>query len=284
MENYFKSVGVIGSGQMGAGIAQVIACKGIKAKLYDTDASKCEKAISGIHQSVQKLIQKKLLENETETLVKNNLASVASLNDLKDCDLIIEAIVENEAVKTDLFKKLDEIVKPDAIFASNTSSIPITRLGAVTQRSPQVIGMHFMNPVPIMKLVEIIPGMNTSEEVATKIKELAKFLGKEISYSKDYPGFVVNRILMPMINEAFYALMEGVASAKDIDTGMKLGTNQPMGPLTLADFIGLDTCLSILRVLHEGLGDPKYRPCPLLCKYVEAGKLGRKTKSGVYEY
>jgi 3-hydroxybutyryl-CoA dehydrogenase len=197
---------------------------------------------------------------------------------------VIEAIVENEAIKRDLFHELDKILGPDAIIATNTSSLPITRLASATKRPDRFIGMHFMNPVPLMKLVEVIPGMATSESTVNRIVKLAQDLGKEVSRSKDYPGFVVNRILMPMINEAFTALMEGVASPEDIDKGMKLGTNQPMGPLTLADFIGLDTCLAIMRVLHDGLGDPRYRPSPLLVQYVDAGWFGRKSGRGVYQY
>ena len=209
---------------------------------------------------------------------------VTDYSQLSGADLVIESAVENERIKENILRKLDEVLQPEGIIASNTSSISITRLAAYTNRPEKFVGMHFMNPVPIMKLVEIIPGMGTSEEVTQRIVELAVGLGKETSTSQDYPGFVVNRILIPMINEAFTALMEGVATAEDIDKGMTLGTNQPMGPLALGDFIGLDTCLAIMRVLHAGLGDPKYRPCPLLINYVQAGWLGRKSGRGVYRY
>jgi 3-hydroxybutyryl-CoA dehydrogenase len=206
------------------------------------------------------------------------------MEDLADCDLAIEAVTEKEALKLDIFKKLDEIVKKDAILASNTSSIPITRIAAVTRRPDRVIGPHFMNPVPVMNLVEVIRGLATSDETFAAAAALVRKLGKEMAVAADYPGFIVNRILIPMINEAAFALFEGVATAEDIDKGMQLGTNQPMGPLTLADFIGLDTCLAIMEVLYQGFKDPKYRPCPLLVKMVEAGYLGRKSGRGFHTY
>ncbi len=280
----FKAIGVVGGGQMGAGIAQVCATHGLQTVLVDVSDNQLQKAKSGIEASLEKLAGKNVIDSASRERALKALTFKNDMQALAGCDLIVEAITENERVKVEVFQKIDKITPATTIFASNTSSIPITRLAAATSRPGQFIGMHFMNPVPLMKLVEIIPGMTTSEETTRRILDLAHALGKETSRSADYPGFVVNRILMPMINEAFNALMEGVASAEDIDKGMKLGTNQPMGPLTLADFIGLDTCLAIMRVLHDGLGDPRYRPSPLLVKHVEAGWLGRKSKRGVYSY
>jgi len=280
----FKAIGVVGGGQMGAGIAQVCATHGLQTVLVDVSDNQLQKAKSGIEASLEKLAGKNVIDSASRERALKALTFKNDMQALAGCDLIVEAITENERVKVEVFQKIDKITPATTIFASNTSSIPITRLAAATSRPGQFIGMHFMNPVPLMKLVEIIPGMTTSEETTRRILDLAHALGKETSRSADYPGFVVNRILMPMINEAFNVLMEGVASAEDIDKGMKLGTNQPMGPLTLADFIGLDTCLAIMRVLHDGLGDPRYRPSPLLVKHVEAGWLGRKSKRGVYSY
>lgn len=280
----FKVVGVVGAGQMGSGIAQVCAMSGLQAVLIDSVSAQVEKAKGSIKTSIDKLAAKGTITAEAAQHAHGAIKYGSDLEMLSNCDIVIEAIIENEKIKTDLLVKIDKLLKPGAVLASNTSSIPITRMAAATSRPDRFIGMHFMNPVPIMKLVEIIPGLGTAPETTAAVTALAKALGKDTSTSQDYPGFVVNRILMPMINEAFYTLMEGVATAEDIDKGMKLGTNQPMGPLTLADFIGLDTCYAILKVLHEGLGDPKYRPCPLLAKYVEAGYVGRKVKRGVYKY
>jgi len=279
----FKTIGVVGAGQMGNGIAQVCATKGLSVILYDLSTQQLDTAKTTITKSVDKLLAKERISTKQhEDALKIQFST--DLEELTTCDLVIEAIIENESIKSELFKKLDDLLPKECILASNTSSISITRLGAATSRPEKFIGMHFMNPVPIMKLVEVIPGIATDDKTSERIIELAKGLGKEVSTSKDYPGFVVNRILMPMINEAFTALMEGVASPEDIDKGMQLGTNQPMGPLKLADFIGLDTCLAIMRVLHDGLGDSKYRPSPLLRQYVDAGWYGRKVGRGVYDY
>ncbi|XP_075476914.1 uncharacterized protein LOC142518118 [Primulina tabacum] len=279
-----RSVGVVGGGQMGSGIAQLAAVNGLEVWLHDSDAGVITRAHQTISSRIQRLVSKRILTKEKGAEAIRNLRCTSTLEDFCSVDIVIEAIVESEEVKKNLFAKLDKIVKSSAILASNTSSISITRLGSATNRPSQVIGMHFMNPPPIMKLVEIIRGANTSNKTFNTTKVLAERFGKKIICSQDFSGFVVNRILMPMINEAFHALYTGVASKEDIDAGMKLGTNHPMGPLELADHIGLDVCLSIMKVLHSGLGDSKYVPCPLLVQYVDAGRLGKKKGIGVYKY
>lgn len=281
--NQIKTIAVIGAGQMGGGIAQVAAQSGFKVFIYDVREEGLKKASSTAERSLQKLFEKGKLDEHPPAIL-GRMKYTSQLNDLSPCELFIEAVNENEALKNKIFSDLDKIAPATAIFASNTSSLPITRLASATKRPQQFIGMHFMNPVPIMTLVEIIRGHQTSQETYDCIQQVALKMGKTTICSQDYPGFIVNRILMPMINEAFYTLMEGVATKEDIDNGMKLGTNQPMGPLTLADFIGLDTCYAIMKVLHDGLGDSKYRPCPLLKKYVDAGELGKKVGKGVYQY
>jgi 3-hydroxybutyryl-CoA dehydrogenase len=280
----FGRIGVVGAGQMGAGIAQVCATSGLDVVLVDLQPAQLEKAKGVISKSLAKLVEKSKITAEVQSSTLARLSFSSDLEALSKSDLVIEAIVENEAIKRDLFTKLDAMLPAASIIASNTSSIPITRLASYTKRPDRFIGMHFMNPVPLMKLVEIISGMATSQETLQRIQNLSKALDKETTTSQDYPGFVVNRILMPMINEAFYTLMEGVASPADIDKGMMLGCNMPMGPLALADFIGLDTCWSIMKVIHDGTHDPKHRPCPMLAKYVEAGFMGRKSKRGVFTY
>ncbi|ACH38479.1 3-hydroxyacyl-CoA dehydrogenase [Citrifermentans bemidjiense Bem] len=279
-----KKVGVLGAGQMGSGIAQVLAQRETEVYLYDIAEAQLSKAHAGIAKNLERQVQKGQLDAASVSQVMGMIRTTRSLNDLAGCDLAIEAVTEKETLKLEIFKKLDETLKPEAILASNTSSIPITRIAAVTGRPDRVIGMHFMNPVPVMKLVEVIRGLATSEETFQAISQLVTRLDKEMAVSADYPGFIVNRILIPMINEAAFALFEGIATAEDIDKAMKLGTNQPMGPLTLADFIGLDTCLAIMEVLYQGFKDPKYRPCPLLAKMVEAGYLGKKSGRGFYNY
>lgn len=279
-----KKMGVVGAGQMGRGIAQVAAMSGYEVILFDVVESGLKSGYDFIVQQLEKGIEKKKWDQEFVTSTLSRIRTNGDLGSLSDCDLIVEAATENRPIKFDIFKKLDEIAKPSAILASNTSSISITEISAVTKRPQQVAGMHFMNPVPVMKLVEGIRGLETSAETFKSIEDVALKMGKVFVKANDIPGFAVNRILMPMINEAIYALYEGVATAPDIDLAMKLGTNQPMGPLELADFIGLDTCLAIMNVLYEGLGDTKYRPCPLLKNYVHAKRFGRKTKRGFYEY
>ncbi|KAL1544774.1 3-hydroxybutyryl-CoA dehydrogenase [Salvia divinorum] len=277
-------IGVVGCGQMGSGIAQLAAVNGCEVWLHDADPMSLSKAHESISSRIENLVLKGHLTKEKGTEAIRNLRCTSNLEDFHSADMVIEAIVESEDVKKKLFVQLDNIVKSSSILASNTSSISITRLASVTSRPSQVIGMHFMNPPPVMKLVEIIRGASTSDDTFNATKSLAERFGKKIVCSQDFSGFIVNRVLMPMINEAFYALYTGVATKEDIDAGMKLGTNHPMGPLELADHIGLDVCLSIMRVLHAGLGDSKYLPCPLLVQYVDAGRVGRKKGVGVYNY
>ncbi|XP_034679559.1 3-hydroxybutyryl-CoA dehydrogenase [Vitis riparia] len=279
-----RSIGVVGGGQMGSGIAQLAAVHGVDVWLHDTDAEALTRATKSISTSIQRFVSKGQLSQEVATGALQRLRCTSNLEELCSADVIIEAIVESEDAKKKLFSELDKLAKGSAILASNTSSISITRLALATSRPRQVIGMHFMNPPPIMKLVEIVRGADTSEETFNLTKALAERFGKTVICSQDYSGFIINRILMPMINEAFFTLYTGVATKEDIDTGMKLGTNHPMGPLELADFIGLDVCMSIMKVLHAGLGDSKYVPCPLLQQYVDAGRLGRKRGIGVYNY
>ncbi|CAO2833385.1 unnamed protein product [Amaranthus hypochondriacus] len=282
--NEMKIIGVVGAGQMGAGIAQLAAANGFDVFLLDADPEALTKATKSITYSLQRLVSKGQFTQDAITDALKRLHCTVSLEDFHSADLVIEAIAESEVAKKKLFVELDKKVKSSAILASNTSSISITRLASVTSRPSQVIGMHFMNPPPIMKLVEIIRGVDTSNETFNATKTLAERFGKTVVCSQDFSGFIVNRVLMPMINEAFHTLYTGVATKEDIDAAMKLGTNQPMGPLELADFIGLDVCLSILKVLHAGLGDVKYAPCPLLVQFVDAGRLGRKSGVGVYDY
>lgn len=279
-----KTVGVLGAGQMGNGIAHVFAQYGFSVVLFDIAANQLEKAVATIRQNLERQAKKGTI---AESLIAETIARITTTRDMADLagvDFAIEAVTEFEPLKLEIFRKLDETVQPSAYLASNTSSIPITKIAAVTRRPEKVIGMHFMNPVPLMKLVEIIRGHATSDETFSVTAELVARLDKEIAVSQDYPGFIVNRILIPMINEAAFALYEGIATAEDIDKGMKLGTNQPMGPLTLADFIGLDTVLAIANVLYDGFKDPKYRPCPLLVKMVNAGHMGKKSGKGFYTY
>ena len=279
-----KSVGVLGAGQMGNGIAHVFAQHEYQVRLYDVIPAQIEKALKTIEKNLGRQAEKGLIPADSLPAILGRIMVVKDLNGFADCALVVEAATENEALKLDLFRQLDQAVNKDAILATNTSSISITSLGAVTKRPERVIGMHFMNPVPVMQLVEVIRGLATSDETFQVIASLVENLGKVMAVSQDYPGFIVNRILMPMINEAIFALFEGIATCEDIDKAMKLGTNHPMGPLALADLIGLDTVLAIITVLYEGFKDPKFRPCPLLVKMVSAGNLGKKSGRGFYTY
>lgn len=280
-----NNVAVIGSGTMGNGIAHTFAQFGHQVNLIDISETALEKALATISKNLDRQVKKELISEEQKAQTLNNLHTFTELSDgVRDVDLVVEAATENVSIKLDIFKQLDELCKPECILSSNTSSISITKIAAATRRPDKVIGMHFMNPVPVMKLIEIIRGFNTSDEVTSEIMEISRQLKKVPVEVNDYPGFVANRILMPMINEAIYSLYEGVAGVEEIDTVMKLGMAHPMGPLQLADFIGLDVCLSILNVLYEGFGNPKYAPCPLLVNMVEAGHKGVKTGSGFYSW
>jgi len=277
-------VAVVGAGTMGNGIAHVFALHGHPVTLIDSDPAALRKGMETIERNLERQVGKGAITTEERDAALARIEAQEDLDSAHAADLVVEAILEDEEVKADVFRTLDSIVQPDGILASNTSSISITRLGAVTSRPDQTIGMHFMNPVPVMKLVEVIRGYETSDGTHAAITALAESLGKTPVTVRDYPGFVSNRVLMPMINEAIFCVMEGVAEPEAIDTVMKLGMSHPMGPLTLADFIGLDVCLAILEVLQDGLGDPKYRPCPLLRQMVAAGRLGRKAGRGFFEY
>ncbi|MGQ9002955.1 3-hydroxybutyryl-CoA dehydrogenase [Bacillus subtilis] len=279
-----KQIMVAGAGQMGSGIAQTAADAGFYVRMYDVNPEAAEAGLKRLKKQLDRDAEK---GKRTETEVKSVISRISisqTLEEAEHADIVIEAIAENMAAKTEMFKTLDRICPPHTILASNTSSLPITEIAAVTNRPQRVIGMHFMNPVPVMKLVEVIRGLATSEETALDVMALAEKMGKTPVEVNDFPGFVSNRVLLPMINEAIYCVYEGVAKPEAIDEVMKLGMNHPMGPLALADFIGLDTCLSIMEVLHSGLGDSKYRPCPLLRKYVKAGWLGKKSGRGFYDY
>jgi 3-hydroxybutyryl-CoA dehydrogenase len=279
-----RKVGVIGAGQMGSGIAQVCAQAGLDVVLNDLSEDRVNAGLATINGNMARLISKKRITEEQRQKALGHIASSTSFDKFGDCDLVIEAVTEREDVKRKTLSLLCPVLKPDAIIGTNTSSISITRLAASTDRPEKFIGIHFMNPVAAMELVELIRGIATGDPTFEATKTFVSKLGKKIAVSEDFPAFIVNRILLPMINEAIYTLYEGVGSVEAIDTAMKLGAHHPMGPLELADFIGLDTCLSVMQVLHEGLADSKYRPCPLLVKYVEAGWLGRKTQRGFYDY
>jgi 3-hydroxybutyryl-CoA dehydrogenase len=284
MAQSIRKVGVIGAGQMGSGIAQVCALANMDVKLNDISPDRIKQALATINGNLARQVSKQTISEEQRQAALKRITSAEKLDDLGDCDLVIESATEKEDVKRKIFAELCPALKPDAILATNTSSISITRLASATDRPERFIGIHFMNPVPRMELVELIRGIATADPTFEASKAFVTALHKTIAVSEDFPAFIVNRILLPMINEAIYTLYEGVGTVEAIDTAMKLGAHHPMGPLELADFIGLDTCLSVMQVLHEGLADSKYRPCPLLVKYVEAGWLGRKTQRGFYDY
>ena len=279
-----EMVGVIGAGQMGNGIAQVLAMAGLSVRLLDVGEPQLQKGLATIGKNIDRLIAKNKASEAGKQAALSLISTTTDYKALADCHLVIEAAAENEAVKKQIFAQLCPVLPPETLIASNTSSISITRLGAATDRPGKFMGMHFMNPVPVMSLVELIRGIATDEATFSTVRDLVTRLGKNPVSAEDFPAFIVNRILLPMINEAVYTLYEGVGNVESIDTAMRLGANHPMGPLELADFIGLDVCLSVMQVLHDGLADSKYRPCPLLVKYVEAGWLGRKTNRGFYDY
>lgn len=284
MTKPIQTLMVVGAGQMGNGIAQVAAMAGLRVILNDREQSYAEKGLANIQKNLSRQVEKGRMTESDKEGILGRITLSERLEDGADADMAIEAATENMSIKLDIFRRLDQLLPAHAILASNTSSLPITEIAAVTSRPHQVIGMHFMNPVPVMQLVEVIRGLATSDEVYQTVVHLANEMGKHPVEVNDFPGFVSNRILMPMINEAIYCVYEGVSKPADIDAVMKMGMNHPMGPLTLADFIGLDTCLSIMEVLYEGFGDSKYRPCPLLRKYVKAGWLGKKSGRGFYAY